>query len=74
MTENEGDYSINLTEEDLSSDDFVNRLHKKIDAHSIDRKRFTFEILEEIEDMDSKNIRENIRNLRKYFGIAIDDF
>lgn len=75
MKENEGHYSINLTEEDLSSYDFAERIHKKLQEWGIDPSRITFEILEEIENIESLNIIKNMQDLRELgFESAIDDF
>jgi len=49
-----------LTEDDLISVDFAQKMHEKIRSYSIDPRRITFEVLEEIENIESKNILENI--------------
>lgn len=82
MTENNGYFSINLTEEDLKMEDFAQNIYAMIHAYSshenafpVTTDRITFEILEEIENMDSPNILKNIQTLKKFgFKIAIDDF
>jgi EAL domain-containing protein (putative c-di-GMP-specific phosphodiesterase class I) len=75
MSENKGYFSINLTEDDLILADFSQKIHEKIRSYSIDPNRITFEVLEEIESIESKNILENIQALKRYaFKIAIDDF
>ncbi|PJC56907.1 hypothetical protein CO024_00580 [Candidatus Gracilibacteria bacterium CG_4_9_14_0_2_um_filter_38_7] len=82
MIENDGHFSINLTEDDLTSADFTEGILKKISKYSslehkypVTPNRITFEILEEIESIESGNIRKNIKTLKDLgFSIAIDDF
>lgn len=75
MQKNPGDFSINLTEDDLQSDGFALRMYEIFSKYSISPDRVTFEILEEIEWVESSDILTTLSTLRRYgFEIAIDDF
>ncbi|MBP7806549.1 EAL domain-containing protein, partial [Candidatus Gracilibacteria bacterium] len=75
MKENDGHFSVNLTEEDLVSLGFAERVHKKLLENGIDPSRMTVEVLEEIEDIESFNILNNMHKFRELgFESAIDDF
>jgi PAS domain S-box-containing protein len=68
-------YSINLTADDLYSIEHLNEIHSIIREYLINPRRITFEILEEVENIESEIILRNI-NILKWYGykIAIDDF
>jgi len=82
MVDYDGHFSINLTEDDLTSTDFTEWILEKISEYSsfkykypVTPDRITFEILEEIESIESSEIRKNIKALKDSgFSIAIDDF
>ena len=82
MIENDGHFSINLTEDDLRSNDFAEWILRKLFKYSsieykypVTPDRVTFEILEEIESIESEEIWKNIKTLKDLgFTIAIDDF
>lgn len=82
MMGNDGHFNINLTEDDLKTDSFAERIYETIckyftpkRGYPITPERITFEILEEIENMDSPNILRNIKTLKNLgFKIAVDDF
>lgn len=56
MSKNDGCYSINLTEEDLSAQSFAKRVYQKVSEYCINPNRIIFEVLEEIEKIESENV------------------
>lgn len=75
MQEHPGDFSINITEDDLRSDGFGLRMYQHFLKYWIESNRVTFEILEEIEWIESDEILSTIKDLKDFgFEIAIDDF
>jgi diguanylate cyclase (GGDEF)-like protein len=75
MQEHPGDFSINITEDDLRSDGFALRIYQYFNTYWIESNRVTFEILEEIEWIESDDILYTINDLKNFgFEIAIDDF
>ncbi len=68
-------FSINITEDDLNEENSAEHIYGIVSKYNINPRRIIFEILEDIEDMGSGNIIENIKKLKSYgFEIAIDDF
>jgi EAL domain-containing protein (putative c-di-GMP-specific phosphodiesterase class I) len=75
MKTNPGNYSINLTEDDILDINFVSWVTFKAEESGIDPKRVTFEILEEIEKIESDNVMDNFALFKELgFSFAIDDF
>jgi len=72
---NDYEFSINITEQDLSENYLVDFLSKKIKEYNIDPKRVFLEVLENINAEDSNYANEQFEKLRELgFGLAIDDF
>lgn len=75
MSTNDYDFSINITEEDLSLEYLFDYLDEKILEHKIKSSRVTLEILEGISSHGKKNHIKQLMALKeKGFSIAIDDF
>ncbi|MDQ7042048.1 MAG: EAL domain-containing protein [Sulfurimonas sp.] len=75
MSQNSYDFSINITEDDLTSYYLVNYLLNKAKEHSIKPSRLTLEILEGISSSGQKNNIRQLKKLKKHgFKLAIDDF
>lgn len=76
FSENNLEFSINISEMDLLSCDFCALLFDNINLYKIDPKRITIEILENITFSNNKNkIIETIENVKNMgISIAIDDF
>jgi len=73
--ENEIDISINITEDDLTSNELKNYLLRKCREYNIQSSRVTLEILEDITAGDTKNSMVELNELKKAgFKLAIDDF
>lgn len=75
MSQNDYDFSLNLTEQDLLDETLLDFIQNQFRGNKVDPTRVTFEILEGISSTDSKAIQELLENL-KGLGckIAIDDF
>lgn len=68
-------FSINLSEEDVTNPDFCRYVKAKFDEYGIDPKRVTFEILENIDTLKADQAIVTARVLKSYgCKIAIDDF
>lgn len=75
MANNSYDFSINITEEDLSAHYINEYLRQKIDKYNIAPYRVTLEILEGISAVGQKNNIEQLKGLKRQgFKLAIDDF
>lgn len=72
---NNYDFSINITEQDLSENYLVDFLLFKVKQYNIDPKRVFLEVLENINAEDSYDANAQFEKLRALgFGLAIDDF
>lgn len=72
---NDYDFSINITEQDLSENYLVDFLLFKAKQYNIDPKRVFLEVLENINAEDSYDANDQFEALRaRGFGLAIDDF
>lgn len=71
----EGDFSINVSEEDFRSERFINYLQNRIEFYGIDPKRITLEILESVGRGRDNLVREQLIYLKSMgLKLAIDDF
>lgn len=69
------DFSINLTEVDLGSDDIVDFLISKAEEYNIPKNRVILEVLEGVGEIENSIILNKLMELKKAgFKIAIDDF
>ncbi len=74
MLENPGQYSINLTADDINHPNRAREIHNQIIQYWISQTRFTIEILEWIQDI-SLSASDNLSYFRdQWFSIAIDDY
>lgn len=75
MSQNSCNFSINITEDDLSSNYLLEYLNKYTKEYSIEPSRVTLEILEGISATGQKH---NIKQLKEFkesrYKLAIDDF
>lgn len=70
-----GNFSINLTEDDLKEQYLINFITEQSKAYNIDLHRLTFEILENINVENSSLIFQQIKDIKKLgCKIAFDDF
>jgi len=68
-------FSLNITEEDLSQNYLISYLEEKTKEYSIDINRVTLEILESVSATGKKNHITQLSTLKNAgFRIAIDDF
>ena len=75
MTSNNYEFSINITDDDLSEDYLTGYLEEKLSFYKIDSSRIILEILEGISSNSKKNHINQLTLLKsKGFKIAIDDF
>jgi len=75
MSQNSYDFSINITEDDLSSHYLLNYLTQKASEHSIAPYRVTLEILEGVSATGQKNNIKQLKELKRHgYKLAIDDF
>jgi len=75
MSENCYDFSINITEDDLSSHYLLDYLTNKASEYSIEPYRVTLEILEGISATGQKNNIKQLKELKRNgYKLAIDDF
>lgn len=73
--DNNYDFSLNITEEDLRDKHVIKYLHNSCKSFDIDPSRIIIELLEDIEFGDDDFIVNNILYLKDLgFKIAIDDF
>jgi len=69
------DFSINITDQDLSENYLASYLKEKTDEYGIKPNRVFLEVLENINSEDSNYANEQFIKLRDLgFGLAIDDF
>lgn len=75
MSNNNHEFSINITEDDLAEGYLNEYLDEKIAFYKIDHKRVILEILEGVSSTGKKNHIKQLTLLKKHgFKIAIDDF
>jgi len=75
MAQNDYDFSINITEDDLLSYYLVEYLQEKTKEYAIKPSRVTLEILEGISSSGQKNNIEQLKELKNHgYKLAIDDF
>jgi len=75
FSDKKDDFSVNLTEDDLRSDDIIDYLMQNSRKYHIHPNRVTLEILENITLSGNNSMTNRIDNLKtKGFIIAIDDF
>jgi len=75
MQDNHYEVSINIGDEDLASDTFVDYLLNRTKHYNIDPSRIVIELLESISINESLTIFDALKELKsKGFKIAIDDF
>ena len=75
FSENNYDFSINITETDLNDNYLYDYLSKKLQEYSIDSSRVVLEVLEGISSNGVTNSIEQLHRLKELgFTIAIDDF
>ena len=75
MTSNDYEFSINITEDDLSENYLIQYLDEKISFYKINPNRIILEILEGVSSIGKKNHIKQLTLLKsKGFKIAIDDF
>jgi len=75
MSDNSYDFSINITEDDLSSNYLNKYLKEKIKEYDIAPYRVTLEILEGISAAGQKNNIQQLKELKRQgYKLAIDDF
>lgn len=75
MSQNNFDFSINITEQDLFEEYLLEFLKKYLFIYQINPKRVIIEILESITISDDKKFIKEIKNLKDLgLKIAIDDF
>lgn len=75
IADNTGDFSINLSIEDISNSKTVTMIETKLEEYSLIGKRIIFEILESEAIEEYAEIVEFIKKMRRYgCRIAIDDF
>jgi len=73
MQQNNYDFSINISEEDLNAEYLLSYLKDKIALYDIDPKRITLEILEGINSTKDHLVQLNALKAAGY-ALAIDDF
>lgn len=73
-SENEWNYSINISWDDLWNKDLLVFVSGMLEKYKISSKRITFEILEWEWDEENKNIKSVIALKNMWFRIAMDDF
>lgn len=75
MADNEYDFSLNITEDDLSQNYLVAYLQQKVRQYNIQPARIILEILEGVSAMGKKNHTKQLLALKSQgYAIAIDDF
>ena len=75
MTSNNYEFSINITEDDLSEDYLTGYLDEKLSFYKVNPNRIILEILEGVSSNGKKNHINQLTLLKsKGFKIAIDDF
>lgn len=75
MKEKKCRFSINISQDDLLSSDFIKYIIETAQKHDLENEKIVFELNETITTVDDKNIINNLDALQKRgFKIAIDDF
>lgn len=75
MAENDYDFSVNITEDDLSQNYLVDYLQEKTTQYNINATRVILEILEGVSAAGKKNHIKQLLALKSQgYGLAIDDF
>ena len=75
MSKNSYDFSLNITEDDLSSNYLIDYLNQKVSEYSIEPYRVTLEILEGVSATGQKNNVKQLKELKRCgYKLAIDDF
>ena len=75
FSNNDYEFSINLTDADLRSDELIDYLLEKTKYYNIKKDRIILEVLEGIGQIENSAILDKLRVLEKLgFKIAIDDF
>jgi len=75
MAENDYDFSLNITEDDLSQNYLLAYLQQKVRQYSIQPTRIILEILEGVSATGKKNHTRQLLALKSQgYAIAIDDF
>ncbi len=75
FSKNSLNFSINLSEEDMKSDDIVGYIENRAKYFKIEPNRVSFEVLEEISINENSKVLEMIKSLKDLgFKISIDDF
>jgi len=75
FTDKTYEFSINITEEDLNDDFFINYLKIKLSHYNIAPERVVLEILEDISSISTNNSIQRLNELKDMgLKIAIDDF
>jgi len=75
MSQNSYDFSINITEDDLSSHYLLEYLSEKSTEYSVEPYRVTLEILEGVSASGQKNNIKQLKDLKRSgYKLAIDDF
>ena len=75
FSENDYDFSINITEQDLNDNYLVDFLSYKVKQYDINPNRVFLEVLENINSQDSQDADDQFKKLKELgFKLAIDDF
>ena len=75
FTKTEFEFSINITDSDLSMDYLESFLLKNVDKYNVNPSRVVLEILEDITTLDKGTTLKQLNSLRENgFKVAIDDF
>jgi len=73
--EHEPSFSINITEDDILNDGFIEYILKMADKHNTNSKKIIFEFSELVTIHDNEKIFDNLKKLTdRGFKLAIDDF
>lgn len=73
--DNDSTFSINVSEEDLKSEQFIGYLENRLVLYGIDPSRVVVEILESLGSQKNNFIKERIRYIKDLgLKLAIDDF
>ena len=75
FSQNDIDFSINITEDDLKDDYLIPFLKHKLEKYNIQPQRVYLEVLENITSIDADNVLKQFQELKQLgFKISIDDF
>lgn len=68
-------FSINISEEDLLNNDFIQYIIETAQKYNLENQKIVFELHESVTTADNEEIIKNLKSLQKKgFKIAIDDF